>query len=1158
MIFHDSSGSLFRRHVRQLIAVSLLSIIATQSSSLLAQDEAAAPTATQEAEKADTFPDATKALPSAEEATRALEALAANDELDEAVKTVMTQHLTRTVEHLIAAEAAQKLTKQLADELATAPTEIPARQQALTAPLELPITVEQVAERNSLDELNQLLADCQGLQTTARDNLKKATDELARRASRRPEIPQLQADNKKQLAEVEAQLAAPDPEGEGTDGRQTRLLRYRARKYRLELEAQQFDQELRTYEVTTQLWTLRRDIADRKVSALDKVVNALQMRINSLKQAAAEKEVEDALQAVLDADPAVRFEAEQNAELAKDRLELLSDIEEKQTALNAREEELKQRVSDFEQLKKRAESSGFSPAIGVLLRKSQSDLPNARELEAEANNLQPEISKLNIRLIEWDAYRRQLLVDLDGQVIELVESVAEQSPEADRAKLEDEVRNVLSTRLTLFQELINNGNTQLERLVQLDTQLTLLSQQIALENKWLAEHVLWVRSAPWLGGTLRDYEPALSVLLNVSNWQIVALQITTYAKREWLWFVSMLVAGLFFLSVRGKLKRRVRDYGRMAQKSTAMEFRPTLATTFLTLCIALPLPVLTYLVGQRLEMVSQGHEFTRALGNALRFAAQLWGFLELIRMTAQAGGLGESHFNWGVQVTRSVRRFAHLMTGTLLPLGIVAAYLAGLDNELVDRTVGRVAFLGLMFTLSGGLYQLLRRDGPILQVVTASNPNSFLHRTVQIWPRAVVVSPLVLAVMSAVGYHYTAVQLTSRLAATLASLLAFLLVTEILMRWLVISYRRMAIQRARDRRQQQAGGSAEEGADVTVLLDANEPNLSDINDQTRQLIRLGGFCFVVLSFYLIWIDVLPALGFLNSFELWPNHMLTVGDEVPAVWITLADLLGAVLIAGLTFLASRNIPGLMEISVLRRLPLDAGARYAATSMTRYVIVLVGVVMCFRQIGIGWSSVQWLVAAMTVGLGFGLQEIFANFVSGIILLFERPIRVGDVVSIGSHSGAIVRIRIRATTLMDWDRKDVIIPNREFVTGQVVNWTLTNAATRLIIPVGIAYGSDVDTAERLLYQVAKENENVLTEPESMVVFSQFGDNTLNFELRTYCPLTVLLATRHSMHREIDRLFREHNIEIAFPQRDLHIKSMPEALSKQIQQTAEQEYPA
>ena len=94
--------------------------------------------------------------------------------------------------------------------------------------------------------------------------------------------------------------------------------------------------------------------------------------------------------------------------------------------------------------------------------------------------------------------------------------------------------------------------------------------------------------------------------------------------------------------------------------------------------------------------------------------------------------------------------------------------------------------------------------------------------------------------------------------------------------------------------------------------------------------------------------------------------------------------------------------------------------------------------------------------------------------------------------------------------------------------------------------------------MYQVAKENENVLSEPESMVVFSQFGDNTLNFELRTYCPLTVLLATRHSMHREIDRLFREHNIEIAFPQRDLHIKSMPEALSKQIQQTAEQEYPA
>ena len=112
---------------------------------------------------------------------------------------------------------------------------------------------------------------------------------------------------------------------------------------------------------------------------------------------------------------------------------------------------------------------------------------------------------------------------------------------------------------------------------------------------------------------------------------------------------------------------------------------------------------------------------------------------------------------------------------------------------------------------------------------------------------------------------------------------------------------------------------------------------------------------------------------------------------------------------------------MEIVILQRLPLDAGARYAASTVSRYLIVVTGFLLGFRAVGIGWSSVQWLIAAMTVGLGFGLQEIFANFVSGIILLFERPIRVGDTVTIGDITGTVTRIQIRATTILDWDNKD-----------------------------------------------------------------------------------------------------------------------------------------
>ena len=295
--------------------------------------------------------------------------------------------------------------------------------------------------------------------------------------------------------------------------------------------------------------------------------------------------------------------------------------------------------------------------------------------------------------------------------------------------------------------------------------------------------------------------------------------------------------------------------------------------------------------------------------------------------------------------------------------------------------------------------------------------------------------------------------------------------------------------------------------------------------------------------YAIWIDVLPALGVLGRISVgWNNGIAGLSADGLPQPVTLADLLLAVVIAALTMFASRNLPGLMEIAVLQRLPMDAGARYAASTVSRYLIVVTGIILGFRAIGIGWSSVQWLVAAMTVGLGFGLQEIFANFVSGIILLFERPIRVGDTVTIGDITGTVTRIQIRATTIVDWDNKELIVPNREFVTGNLVNWTLTNPTLRLILHVGIAYGSDTRLATRLLYEVAKTNSHVLEDPEPVVVFSEFGDSSLNFELRLYVNgLMNYRRLKHDLNMAIDDLFREHKIEIAFPQRDLHVRSVP-----------------
>jgi len=218
-----------------------------------------------------------------------------------------------------------------------------------------------------------------------------------------------------------------------------------------------------------------------------------------------------------------------------------------------------------------------------------------------------------------------------------------------------------------------------------------------------------------------------------------------------------------------------------------------------------------------------------------------------------------------------------------------------------------------------------------------------------------------------------------------------------------------------------------------------------------------------------------------------------------------------------------------------------SNYAVNQLAKYGLFTIGFISVANELGGSWSQVQWLVAALGVGLGFGLQEIFANLVSGIILLFERPIRVGDTVTIGDVSGKVSRIQMRATTLIDWDQKELIVPNKTFITSQLVNWTLSDAITRVVIPVGIAYGSDVKHAHKIMIETVKSTPLVLSEPEPSVLFVGFGESSLNFSIRIYVSeLGNRLPATHDLHFRLEQAFRENKIEIPFPQRGIHLRSV------------------
>ena len=403
--------------------------------------------------------------------------------------------------------------------------------------------------------------------------------------------------------------------------------------------------------------------------------------------------------------------------------------------------------------------------------------------------------------------------------------------------------------------------------------------------------------------------------------------------------------------------------------------------------------------------------------------------------------------------------------------------------------------------------------------------------------------PLVLLGLIVSGYEYTALSMVGRFVITLYLLALWILVEATVVRGLAVAARRLAFKRALVRRRAQS----QEGAEGALEVVEEPPlDMEQINQQSLRLSKLILLISFALLLYLVWSDQLSVLSYLNDIAIWEARE-GVGAELVTSALSLADIFTALLIFVLTLVMARNLPGLLEVMVLSRLELKQGSAYAISTLLSYTIVGTGLVVSLATLGVAWSQLQWLVAALGVGLGFGLQEIFANFVSGLIILFERPVRIGDTITLGNLTGTVSRIRIRATTVTDFDRKEIIIPNKTFVTDQLINWSLSDTVTRVVLNYRVAYGSDQVLVHRLLYQVAEENERVLADPEPQVFFMNFGDGTLNFELRIYVnSLGDRLFATDEVNCRVDALFAEHGIDIAFDQLDIWLHRSDGAAKK------------
>jgi small-conductance mechanosensitive channel len=261
-------------------------------------------------------------------------------------------------------------------------------------------------------------------------------------------------------------------------------------------------------------------------------------------------------------------------------------------------------------------------------------------------------------------------------------------------------------------------------------------------------------------------------------------------------------------------------------------------------------------------------------------------------------------------------------------------------------------------------------------------------------------------------------------------------------------------------------------------------------------------------------------------------------------ITIGLVLSAAAVLYGSFLTSWAVQTMLMKGVFASRELQVGVRISIARLIHYGFVFVGFLLALVALGVHLRDITIIAGALGVGIGFGLQGIVNNFVSGLILLFERPVKVGDYIQLGELWAEIKKIGLRATVVETFDKSEIVVPNSDLVSYQVTNWTLSNRMARLIIPVGVEYGSDVPLVIETLMECAKANSKVMTKPGPQVLFLKFGESSLDFELRAWIlDIDERLVIISELHQEIDRRFRQAGIVIAFPQRDLHLRSVDES---------------
>ena len=836
--------------------------------------------------------------------------------------------------------------------------------------------------------------------------------------------------------------------------------------------------------------------------------------------------------------PAIQLLTKENIDYSLELQTLSAKLEKINQNKEGLEEKNLEIESDFKSAEKKITLAGLSPALGKILREQRYKLTSIDKFNKQNEYIQNQTALTSLAEFKLED-RLKELVDSDVELQRLM-STQVAFNETTRPQIEAELRQLLVEQKELLNKLTKAYATYLRSLGDYDFAKQQLLKEAGKYALYLDERLLWVpSSAPINKAYFVNLYDASQWLLSLSNWQKVAVNLLSSLLNNYLFTLIGMLLIACLIHYQQRLKKQITGIGIKVGMVYSDQFYLTFMALAYTLISILPWPLLVFCVGWLLENAVQSSDFSLAVANGLQNTAPPLFFLQLFYHVFAPLGIVEQHFHWQPQTTQILHRQIVWAQRVIVPAVFLMNMANGSKNTLHSDSLGRLALTAVMLVLMLVLARLLHPERGMLQTLIKEKPASWIARLRYVWYGSVIAIPLTVIGFAFDGYYLSALELEQKLIVTLRFSFVIVIVYELIVRWLTLVDRQLALKNAREKRKSallntQYPGSAEAENQAVVLLD-----IPKINQQTTKLLNVFISISLLTGFWIIWKNILPAFSFMDQMVLW-QHLTMIDKQEALQAVTLGNLLLAGIYLFVMLIAVNNFPGLLEILIFSRFSFELGSRYATNQITRYMLIALGMIFIVNELGGSWTQVQWLVAALSVGLGFGLQEIFANFVSGIILLFERPIRVGDIVTIGDATGRVSQIQMRATRIVDADQKDVIVPNKSFITDKLVNWTLSNQITRLEILLRIAFGSDVEFAHQLMTETVSTTPLVLAEPKPEVFFLGFGDSSLDFSIRVHVSeLGHRMLVTHDLHLRIYKALAENNIEIPFPQRDIHIRS-------------------